>query len=575
MLSPDHIRLLAIVELARREMEGAKAHAEYQNDPIGFAVDHLGIREETLRWSLNPGYKNHVWDGTPEPIVAIAEALVEWQDIGVESATGTGKSHTLGWATLWFDAVWQGARVYSFAAKEEQLDFYAWTEIKKLWPAFKRLYPTAELTRLRIRMDGARDEGEGAGWGAVGRSIGVGAHEQVSTKAAGMHAPHMLILVEEAPGVPLPVSAAIEHTCTDPHNLRVYVGNPDNQHDTLHEFCTSPGVRHIRISALDHPNIVVNNLRDPEWEDLNNDVAVVPGAVSRKSIVRRREKYGEDSSIYRSRIRGISPPEAQDSLIKWAWCEEAVAHYSDPAFRVGAVALGVDCANSESGDKAAIATGKGACLMGVRSFACPDSSQLGIDVGALIQADDIDPRQVGVDSVGIGAGTIGSLKQMGYPVRGLNAGSRAVGSLDSEARARTGRSVYSDEQFANLRSQMWWKLRTDLQRGHIALPDDHELFEDLTIPTYFTRNGKIFIEPKEEIRKRLGRSPDKGDAVVMWNFVRSRPVFKKPAEEPKKDRNTDYGLEKRLERIAKQQRLEKRIFARHARQQRLEKRYPF
>ena len=75
---------------------------------------------------------------------------------------------------------------------------YAWTEIKKLWPRFRRLFPAADMTRLRIRRDGAGEEGEAAGWGAVGRSIGVGAHEQVSTKAAGMHAPHMLILVEEA-----------------------------------------------------------------------------------------------------------------------------------------------------------------------------------------------------------------------------------------------------------------------------------------------------------------------------------------------------------------------------------------
>ena len=120
------------------ESQKTKVHVEYQNDPIGFAVDHLGIREETLRWSLDPAYANHVWDGTPDPIVAIAEALVEWKDVGVESATGTGKSHTLGWATLWFDAVWPGARVFSFAAKAEQLDLYAWTEIKKLWPAFTK-----------------------------------------------------------------------------------------------------------------------------------------------------------------------------------------------------------------------------------------------------------------------------------------------------------------------------------------------------------------------------------------------------------------------------------------------------
>ena len=104
---------------------------------------------------------------------------------------------------------------------------------------------------------------------------------------------------------------------------------------------------------------------------------------------------------------------------------------------------------------------------------------------------------------------------------------------------------------------MYWKLRTDLQRGHIALPDDRELFDDLTTPTWFTRNGKILVEPKEKIRERLGRSPDKGDAVVMWNWVRSRPVFEKP-EELKPDRNTDYGLEREFARIARQQRLQGR-----------------
>ena len=138
------------------------------------------------------------------------------------------------------------------------------------------------------------------------------------------------------------------------------------------------------------------------------------------------------------------------------------SRYSDPAFRVGPVALGVDVANSEAGDKAAIATGRGACLMEVRSFACPDSVQLGVDVGTLIQADGIDLRRVAVDAVGVGAGTVGRLKEMGFYVRGLNAGSRAVGTLDREARARTGRAVYTGEQFGNFRSQMHWKLRTDL-----------------------------------------------------------------------------------------------------------------
>ncbi len=97
------------------------------------------------------------------------------------------------------------------------------------------------------------------------------------------------------------------------------------------------------------------------------------------------------------------------------------------------------------------------------------------------------------------------------------------------------------------------QLRTGLQRGHIALPDDPELIDDLTTVKWFTRGGKIHLESKEEIRKRLGRSPDKGDAVVLWNWVRSRPVFKKP-EEPKPLRNVDFGLERLQERMANQER---------------------
>ncbi len=528
----------------KKEGNATTVHSDYQQKPIGWIVDVLGVDERTLRWSINTGYRDHKWDGTVEPLMRMADALALGGDVGVESATGAGKSFMLACLTFWFVACWPDARVFSYAPKEDQLRLFMWAEMRKLWPAFKPHFPQAELTDLRLRMIPKSDQ-----WGAWGYAVGVGSGEQSATRAQGAHAEHMLLIVEEMPGLAPAVMTALENTSTGPHNLRICVGNPDSQHDELHRFCTSPDVEHVRISGLDHPNVVCD------------DADIVPGAVSLESVHKRARKYGEDSRLYRSRIRGISPAEAEDALINLEWCEEAATRYADPTFRQGVMALGVDVAASEAGDKAAIAQGKGACLLEVRSFACPDPVQLGIDVGALIQADGIDPRRVGVDSVGVGAGAVGALKQMGSYVRSLNAGTKPTGGLDSEARARTGRAVYSDEQFANLRAQMYWKLRTDLQRGHIALPDDRELFDDLTTPTWLTRNGKILVEPKEKIRERLGRSPDKGDAAVFWNWVRSRPAFKRPEKLKKRERNTDYGLE--------------RLFERHARQQRLQRRYPF
>lgn len=74
--------------------------------------------------------------------------------------------------------------------------------------------------------------------------------------------------------------------------------------------------------------------------------------------------------------------------------------------------------------------------------------------------------------------------------------------------------------FANQRAEAWWKMREELdpdQSGGsvVALPPDPELRADLTTPTWKLTSRGILLESKEDIRKRLGRSPGKGDAVCM------------------------------------------------------------
>lgn len=525
-------------------VNSARPLVEYQRDPVRFAVEKLGMPEHTLRWSMNPGYENHVWDGTPDPIVAMADALANYEDVGAESGTGLGKSHALGWLSLWFLASWGGARVFSYAAKEDQLDLYAWNEIRKLWPRFRRLFPMARLYKsLRIRMDGAEDEGELAGWGADGRTVGVGAGEEIATKAAGMHAPDMLILGEEVPGWELAVTLALENTCTDVHNLRFYVGNPDHQHDPLHQHCISPGVRHVRLSALDHPNVVCNNVRDPKWEDLENDVPVVPGAISRKSIQRRALKYGVESRIYRSRVRGISPEEAEEALIKAVWVREAFQRYLDEQKRrelweQGYEARGVDVAQSDGGDLAAIARGHGAVLYECVAFPVGeghptrDSSVLGRNVATEVALKGINPRHVGVDPVGVGAGTVNKLRELSLQVPSLNGGETPWPALDENLLREKGIGLREEELYWNLRAQMHWQMREDLQHGRLAIAPDEELLRDLTTPTWRTRNGKILVESKEDIRTRLKRSPNKGDAAIYWNFVRWRRAMPEEEQQP-------------------------------------------
>jgi hypothetical protein len=359
---------------------GIEALTQYQRNPIGFLVEVLGIPEETLRWSLNEGYGEHQWDGTVDPLVALAEALRDWKDVGVESSTSTGKSFTVAGLILWFIAVWRGGRVFTFAPKEDQLRLYIWKEIGEMWPRFRAKFPKAELLDLQIRMVPGKE-----GWGAVGYAVGVRAGEQSATKAQGMHAEHLLLVYEETPGIPLPVLDAGEATCTGEKNVRIAIGNPDHQLDTLHRFCTSADVRHVRISSHDHPNVVTGR-------------SVVPGG----AVGRKAADWGEESPRYRSRIRGISPAESVDALLRRAWIDAAIARHHQHMAHLGPGerasgwrAKGVDVARSQNGDQGAIANFCGPICERVDAFACPDVVKLGERVYQEMQDDNVRPEHVG------------------------------------------------------------------------------------------------------------------------------------------------------------------------------------
>lgn len=488
----------------------------HQRDPIAWACDTLGVKEETLRWSMNPEYRAchcpncvaignagqpHKWDGTVDPFVVVPESVANDRNVGVESATGTGKTFVGGVLLVpWYLTVFEQSLVVTTAPKEQQLMLHLWKELGRVWEKFKIINPEAELTKLTLRMKPGKLD-----WAAVGFACGVGSAEQSATRAQGFHAERMLIITEETPGINQAIMTAFENTCTGDHNIRVGFGNPDSEDDALHQFCLSPTVTHVRISGYDHPNVVTG--RD-----------VVPGAVGRRNIEERRHKYGEDSMIFRSRVRGICPAEAKDSLIRRAWCRQAAQKQAqlredakkwEEVLDLGTRALGVDVANSERGDMAAIARGVGPHLLEVDDFPCPDASQLGIRVALTMGSWQCSEERVGVDAVGVGASTVNKLKELGHRVQAIQSAAPPL-------------PLRGEEEFGNLRAQMWWKAREDLQHGRVTLPDDDELFAELTVPKFEIRGGKIWVEEKRKLKERMagGRSPNKADAFVYWNWTR-------------------------------------------------------
>src|ERR1041384_2790092 len=95
---------------------------KYRSDPIGWMRDALGVDQRTFRWSeYGHAYETHGVDGDRDPLAAVCEALVRGEWVGVESATGTGKTFLAAAVALWFLENHPGAMVVTAAPKEKQL----------------------------------------------------------------------------------------------------------------------------------------------------------------------------------------------------------------------------------------------------------------------------------------------------------------------------------------------------------------------------------------------------------------------------------------------------------------------
>jgi len=114
---------------------------------------------------------------------------------------------------------------------------------------------------------------------------------------------------------------------------------------------------------------------------------------------------------------------------------------------------------------------------------------------------------VNIDAVGVGASPYDIIRHaIGDKIWGI---SSAEGTDELDVSGVFG--------FANVRALLWWRMREALDpvNGYdLALPPDRELFADLCAPRYKRTPRGIQAETKDEIKKRIGRSPDKGDSAV-------------------------------------------------------------
>lgn len=508
---------LAAFAAAAGGLKTRRNKALWARDPVAWVSDRLG---------------EFVWSKQAEILHAVATE----PRTAVQSCHGIGKSHIASRAGLWYidTAEYAGDRfLVTTAPTSAQVKAVLWRYIRQghlQGELDGRVMQTAEWKMpMAVRRNprpsddtrptGARPKTYDPGDDLVG--YGRKPADWQSSAFQGIHAPDgVMVIIDEACGVAKQLFVDSDSLATTDSSRVLAIGNPDDNGSHFHAVCTSEsGWARIKVSAFDSPNLTGEEVPP----------AVAHALVRRSWVKDKQIRWGEQNPLYIAKVLGEFA-DSVDGLIPLSWVRAANARWHawnerrlDELARHGVAPeppgrriYGVDVAWLGE-DKTAIVTRQG-------DIVCPDGA-LEVERHAkedtTITAGRVEAKvrshptsHAVVDVIGVGAGVYDMLARKGVSVSAFNA-----------AQGTRRRDSTGEWKFSNKRSAAWWNLREllDPARGAtLALPEDDELTADLCAPKYEPRaGGLIEVESKDKIRKRLQRSTDSGDGLVMacWTDI--------------------------------------------------------
>ena len=439
---------------------------KWQRDPVGFVVDEL---------------KAEPWEKQKEILLAVRDN----PRVAVRSCNGSGKTYIAAHAVLWWLKCFPDSLVITTAPTEHQVRDVLWREIRRAYHGNEDLIG-GKLHRTSLEIGD--------------KHYAQGLSTNTPERFQGFHEGNILFVVDEASGVREGIFEAIEGSMTSDHARMLLLGNPTALSGYFYEaFHRRRSLwRTIHISALETPNVKVGKVTKPTL-------------VTPKWVEDAKVNWGEDSPMYQIRVLGEFPSESEDTLISLKTIENAV-EAKDPVTDVNdgePVELGVDVARFGS-DRTVICVRQGDRVIDMASYTKKDTMETAGLVKAAVER--YSPACVRVDVIGVGAGVVDRLTELGVPgVTGINVAQRAT----------------NPEHFANLKAELYDGLRERFQQGRIRIPDNRKLISELASIRYsFTSSGQTRLEDKDELRGRGQPSPDLADALMLAFAHSPRRGFK-------------------------------------------------
>jgi hypothetical protein len=391
-----------------------------------------------------------------------------------KSGHGVGKTWTSSVSALWFFATRPSSKTIVTASAWRQVEKQLMPEIMRLarhadWGAIG-LEGMIEPLKLMLYMKGNPE------W-----FISAEASDE-PMKMEGFHAPNLFYIVDEGKAVPDGTYESIEGAFTNVEgDIRELVISTPSAEKAGYFYDIFAGKR---IGFVKHSTSCLDSKR-----------------ISQGWIEERKKEWGEDSPMYITRVLGEFADAGQDTLFPLAWLERCVNKQVPDGKKI----IGVDVARYGS-DRTVITKRIGKRVVGQTVTTKEDTMQTVGRVKSIYKQENYE--EVRVDVIGVGAGVVDRLLEEDINVVGINNAS----------------SASDTEKFTNVRAESYWGLRERVRDGDISIPEDDELLSELTNIKYkYNSRGQLYIESKEDIKKRGLRSPDKSDSLVLAFYENLSP----------------------------------------------------
>ena len=401
--------------------------------------------------------------------------------VGLKACTGPGKSALLAWAGWWRLACFAGRGEHpkgaALSITRDNLKDNLWSELAKWQGRSPFLQAAFTWTAEKIY---ANDHPET--WFLSARSFAKDADaEAIGRALSGLHSSYPFILLDETGDMPQAVGRAAEQIFTGSpvSALLLQAGNPTSTTGLLHQCCTALRAQWEIVTITADPD-------DPERTP----------RVSLEHAREQLELHGRDNPWVMATILGLFPAQGFNVLLGVDEVEAAMQRTPAPdAYTWAGKVLGVDVARFGD-DRSVIFPRQGSLVFSPVVMRQQRTTDIAARVA--LKIDEWGAERVFVDDTGHwGHGVIDNLVTSRYPATGIQFHGAAL-----------------DPRYKNKRAEMWFLLAEWVKAGG-CLPKLPELVGELTTPTYSFSNGKILLEDKDQVKARLGRSPDLADALAL------------------------------------------------------------